>query len=519
MTSAPVTDVKMYFTNVATKAADAAANLTSGLKTNDETASFAKALDNTAGKSVEETKVNDDRKSAKPESKNTGREVPGKRQEELTSNKDDIKEAGKEENATDTEQKTGLYEVTYEKAGEIRDAIKNTLKISDEELDEAMQLLNLSFQDLLNPDSVRELVMTLSGAEDTISLLTDANLYSDVKEVLSLVEDADRSIEEEYGLPHEDFMNILEDSDFSKVMDEQLQSGKTEEPEQMVIQGETDASEDDLPISKDTENEGPRVEIHTTDSAKEIGASKESTDDNKDEVITEKAETEGSEVVNKAVAEDKSQGKQSSLNDREQNKSSDNGNSQGTEKTMDANPLVNNVSNTVITTDANGNVIETRSFIQNFRNAELVRQVTEYIKVNVGADTTSMEMQLHPASLGTVNMQLISMNGEITAHLTVQSEAVRAALETQFVTLQESFDEQGIKVSAVEVSVANYDLDRGPNEDRDDRHERQTAGGVKGRRRINLADLSETDLDDMNDDDQLAARIMAENGNSIDYTA
>ena len=132
-----------------------------------------------------------------------------------------------------------------------------------------------------------------------------------------------------------------------------------------------------------------------------------------------------------------------------------------------------------------------------------------------------MEMQLHPASLGTVNMNIASTNGVVTAHILVQDEAVKAALEAQLITLQETFDEQGMKVEAVEVAVANYDLNKGSDNTSGEDAQKQgtTAGRVGSRRRINLNDLDEEALEELSDEEQIAADMMASSGNSVDFTA
>ena len=148
-------------------------------------------------------------------------------------------------------------------------------------------------------------------------------------------------------------------------------------------------------------------------------------------------------------------------------------------------------------------------------------QVTDSIRVNYTPDTTSMELQLHPASLGTVNMNIASNNGVVTAHILVENEAVKAALESQLITLQQTFDEQGMKVEAVEVAVANYDLNRGSdsNPGEDAQKQSTSAGRITRRRSINLNDLDEEEIGELTEEEAISADMMARSGNSVDYTA
>ncbi|MBR5766453.1 MAG: flagellar hook-length control protein FliK, partial [Lachnospiraceae bacterium] len=154
----------------------------------------------------------------------------------------------------------------------------------------------------------------------------------------------------------------------------------------------------------------------------------------------------------------------------------------------------------------------------------ILRQVTDHIKVDIGVDSSSMELQLHPASLGTVNLQIASSNGVITANLLVQNETVKAALESQMVKLLETFEEQGQKVEAIEVSVAGYDLDRSlsgdSGSDAGDRQDKDSGRiGRTARRRLNLNELDEEGFEDLTEEEQLAAKIMDANGTSVDYKA
>ena len=90
---------------------------------------------------------------------------------------------------------------------------------------------------------------------------------------------------------------------------------------------------------------------------------------------------------------------------------------------------------------------------------QIVEQVVNQVKIRVMPETTSMELQLHPASLGRVNLQVSSTNGTATAVLTVENQIAKEALESQMITLKETFAEQGLKVDAVEVTVSEFGLD------------------------------------------------------------
>ena len=131
--------------------------------------------------------------------------------------------------------------------------------------------------------------------------------------------------------------------------------------------------------------------------------------------------------------------------------------------------------------------------------------------------TFDVEMQLHPASLGTLHIHVTNNAGVLTASFVTENEAVRSAVESQMVRLIEQFETQGIKVDAVEVTVASHAFEQGNDAGRSNE---SNEGNQKRSRRINLGDL-EGDLvtDDMEEDEKIAAEMMAANGNTVDFTA
>lgn len=86
----------------------------------------------------------------------------------------------------------------------------------------------------------------------------------------------------------------------------------------------------------------------------------------------------------------------------------------------------------------------------------IVEQVVNHIRIRVLPQTTSMELQLNPESLGRVNLHVTSDNGTATATLTVQNQVAKEALESQITVLRENLEEHGLKVDAVEVNVSEF---------------------------------------------------------------
>lgn len=158
----------------------------------------------------------------------------------------------------------------------------------------------------------------------------------------------------------------------------------------------------------------------------------------------------------------------------------------------------------------------------------IMRQLADMVKIVKNENLTEMELQLHPASLGTVNVSLTTKGGVVTAQFTTQNEAVKAAIEAQATQLQTNLEEQGVKIEAIEVSVASHEMERNLDKEGSGQQqsEEQKAERVQGTRRrsINLRALGEDgeleqELAGADDATRIAMEIMAANGNSMDLRA
>lgn len=143
---------------------------------------------------------------------------------------------------------------------------------------------------------------------------------------------------------------------------------------------------------------------------------------------------------------------------------------------------------------------------------EIVDQVVNHIRIRVLPQTTSMELQLNPESLGRVHLSVSSNQGVATATLTVQNEMAKEALESQLVVLRENLESQGLKVESVEVNVSNFGFKN--QEDSNDHNFDQKKGFAKRFR----VDAGEQALD--GDNVSQETETERQDGESIvDYTA
>ena len=107
------------------------------------------------------------------------------------------------------------------------------------------------------------------------------------------------------------------------------------------------------------------------------------------------------------------------------------------------------------------------------------------------------------------------------AQLAAQNQTVKEALETQVAELRQSLSQQGIKVDAIEVTVASHEFEQNLEENarqEEQMREQMQQSGKQTRRSLNLSELDElSGL--MTEEEQLVAQIMRDNGNQVDLTA
>ena len=340
--------------------------------------------------------------------------------------------------------------------------ITDTFSVSEEELQQTMDDLGMSKTDLLDPGKLGELLMTIGGAQDSFALLTDEKLYGDVKGILDLQRDLTKQAQEELQVTPGEWQDMVANA-----------SGMTEP----VITVDVDENSTDRTVEapEDVTELTAKQEPKTQTQAVEQKPQEDETKDSESGQETHTAGQQGNLMLQN-LKED------SFLSGLQQAAQAD----------------------------------ETRAA----DTQDIMRQIMDYMKVSVKADSSDLEMQLHPQSLGTLHVQVASKNGVVTANFITQNEAVKAALESQMVQLKESFAEQGVKVEAIEVTVQTHPFEQNLEQGRGRQNSSETEAGIGRRRarRINLNAAFEEN-EPQTEEDRIAADIMSANGNTVDFTA
>ena len=127
-----------------------------------------------------------------------------------------------------------------------------------------------------------------------------------------------------------------------------------------------------------------------------------------------------------------------------------------------------------------------------------------------------MEIQLNPENLGKIHLTVTAKDGIMTAQLTAQDEAVKKVLESQLAQLKENFNNQGLKVQNVEVTVESHAYDQNRDLAGNDRQNQESGNR---RRHLNLDSLMGLDEEELTEDEQHAMELLRNEGSSVSYTA
>lgn len=381
----------------------------------------------------------------------------------------------------------------------VKEILKDELGVSDEQVEDAMSILGLQWMDLLNPASLSQLVTQLTGTEDACSLLMSEEFTNIMQNTDELVQ----SLSETLGISKDEWVALQNQlaeltADFNETVD--MADGGVQE-----IAPQTDATI----TSQDTTVMAATVQMtHTTEETQNV-QSEEETEDAAPVIqvnASEDAQTENnvSENASGEMGEPAAQSqktKESSVNEHAQNMEFQ----------------VRAEQQTVAPEEVNKVASRTTIDVQDIMN-----QITEFAKVNLSPENSSIEMQLNPENLGKVYLHIAATKeGNITAELAVSSETVKTALEAQIADLRTSLNQQGIKVDAVEVAIASHEFERNLEQNASGEEQqgsqREESGRTAGRRlfRGELDELSGL----MNEEEALAAQIMKDHGNTMDVTA
>ena len=359
---------------------------------------------------------------------------------------------------SDVNSKADNKEVTdtvKEVCEDIKDAIKEEFDVSDEDIKVAMELLGLTALDLLSTAKVAELIEQLTGT-DALTLITNEDMMQSFNNIINVVDEANADIAGMLGVKTEEVGIVLGQNDIAP-----------------VVNSEDTAKQDNVKES-DAKNADDNIN-QTVDNQESLS-----------EVLAKKITTESDGKAKNNMSESNEANNKVTYADVADN-------------------MISNITDTfadIITED-----------ISTVKEADIVNQVIDSVKLMASRELTSMEVMLNPEHLGSVHITVTARNGIVSAQIAAQNEQVKTALENQMVTLREQFESQGLKVDAVEITVMAHSFEAGQNFGQSESERKQ--GESKVHRKLDLSSFD----DELEEDLESTAPAPKAEGSSVEYLA
>lgn len=338
---------------------------------------------------------------------------------------------------------------------DIKDAIKEEFNVSDEDIKVAMELLGLTALDLLSTAKVAELIEQLTGT-DALTLITNEDMMQSFNNIINVVDEANADIAGMLGVKTEEVGIVLGQNDIAP-----------------VVNSEDTAKQDNVKES-DAKNADDNIN-QTVDNQESLS-----------EVLAKKITTESDGKAKNNMSESNEANNKVTYADVADN-------------------MISNITDTfadIITED-----------ISTVKEADIVNQVIDSVKLMASRELTSMEVMLNPEHLGSVHITVTARNGIVSAQIAAQNEQVKTALENQMVTLREQFESQGLKVDAVEITVMAHSFEASQNFGQSESERKQ--GESKVHRKLDLSSFD----DELEEDLESTAPAPKAEGSSVEYLA
>ncbi len=467
----------------------------------------------------------------------------------------------------------------------VNDVLKQELGVTDEDIKDAMETLGISYLDLTDVNKLSQLVMQLLGNDFSAADLLSLQNFGDIK---NQINDLAQTLFDTTGMTGrqlqeiDDFLtngkgtidisdmtpadgteltnldlsnqqtpeNLVTDVNAAKADNTEANTAADTLANTVTVQtsetSDTQTAVNDQQAAAATDKVTEITKAHVDDTAKDV------TTTITDDTTAEEAPAEETAAPAEEQTTDDKTNDLADMSDE----TFDSVKNTGTEATAKTNPGQNaqNQPNSNTNSNAQHNtaftanqptqpvVNEMRSEADarpasyttpvNIDTQDIMRQMVSGVRTAVTERITTMEMQLNPENMGKMTVRVSSEEGQVTAHINLENENVRTAMENQMGILKANLEAQGIKVNEVTVTADAHEFERNLEEGQEASMTDTGAGNSgafqeeeEGRRRdghlgnIDMRTLDDGGLANLTEDERLAAQIMREQGNTISINA
>ena len=448
-------------------------------------------------------------------------------------------------------------EITKRVSSQIVEKVTEDLDITEDKLCEIMQMLGITAMELLQPENLTALFANATGIENNpqeLVLNSDfTGLYADVMDIASQNQALLEAVSNMEVLENPQVLEIFTEpdnpgevntasaeEDSAKVQISDV-TDETEEPvfQQPQVKSEAigtsetiSASENAATIASEnigaTETTAATVQKERSMSEMATTAVSQSQTTSVNTVsgsqgMLETAETEASNISETAVSSESIDSSETvSLKSEKQVMRTDlNSDSSSDERSFDdksENRVLHTMINEQMQPEGVFEAFDVQPKYTSVNTTDIIRQIVDQISIAKTTGESVIEMQLNPENLGKLYINVTERNSEITARIAVSNETVKNALESQMAALRENLQDANIRVNDVEITIATHEFERNLEQNAGNENGRQDGQQFTHQSSSNGGNRTGHN-EAASDEAGLAAQIMRDNGNSVDFMA
>ena len=434
-------------------------------------------------------------------------------------------------------------EITKRVSSQIVEKVTEDLDITEDNLCEIMQMLGITSMELLQPENLTALFANATGIENNpqeLVLNSDfTGLYADVMDIASQNQALLEAVSNMEVLENPQVLEIFTEpdnpgeintasaeEDIAKVQISDV-TDETEEPvfQQPQVKSEAIGTSETISASEDNTVSGSQGMLETAEveasNISETAVSSESIDSSETEMQPTDSKRDRTDLAEDTLSQQVSDESVSLKSEKQVMKTDLNSDSSSDERSFDdksENRVLHTMINEQMQPEGVFEAFDVQPKYTSVNTTDIIRQIVDQISIAKTTGESVIEMQLNPENLGKLYINVTERNSEITARIAVSNETVKNALESQMAALRENLQDANIRVNDVEITIATHEFERNLEQNAGNENGRQDGQQFTHQSSSNGGNRTGHN-EAASDEAGLAAQIMRDNGNSVDFMA
>lgn len=434
-------------------------------------------------------------------------------------------------------------EITKRVSSQIVEKVTEDLDITEDKLCEIMQMLGITSMELFQPENLTALFANATGIENNpqeLVLNSDfTGLYADVMDIASQNQALLEAVSNMEVLENPQVLEIFTEpdnpgeintasaeEDIAKVQISDV-TDETEEPvfQQPQVKSEAIGTSETISASEDNTVSGSQGMLETAEveasNISETAVSSESIDLSETEMQPTDSKRDRTDLAEDTLSQQVSDETVSLKSEKQVMKTDLNSDSSSDERSFDdksENRVLHTMINEQMQPEGVFEAFDVQPKYTSVNTTDIIRQIVDQISIAKTTGESVIEMQLNPENLGKLYINVSERNSEITARIAVSNETVKNALESQMAALRENLQDANIRVNDVEITIATHEFERNLEQNAGNENGRQDGQQLTHQSSSNGGNRTGHN-EAASDEAGLAAQIMRDNGNSVDFMA